>query len=76
MRLPTSGVRREVEEEAMPRATHYERARRTIGGVWIHFEDDRVLSEIFAADGHHFDPEQAAALSARVAELTLQRSRR
>jgi len=71
VRLPTSGVRREVEEEEMPRATHYERARTHVGGQWFHFEDDPVLADVFAADGHHFDPENAAKLSKRLVELTL-----
>lgn len=52
-RINASGHFLKAEKQHMPRQDYYERARKAVGGKWIHFEDDPILKQITCPDGSH-----------------------
>ncbi len=63
-RPPSTGVTGSVEDRRFPRGQYYDRAKRIIGGHWVHGEDDHQLR---CFDGSHLDPRDVPLFTARLA---------
>lgn len=58
-----------METKLAPREDFYDRWERALGGRWIHFSDDPVLSGLSCHDGSHIIGEDATTLNRRLSEL-------
>lgn len=57
------------EKKLAARDQFYDRWQRTIGGRWIHFTDDPILSSLTCYDGSHVMGKDAITLNHRLGEL-------
>lgn len=69
LRMPSSGVIREIEAVTWPRHRYWDLFAAQMGGGAVHFEDYPSLAEFQCPDGSHLDSGHAELFTERLVEI-------
>lgn len=69
IRMPSSGVIRDLEAAARPRETYWDVLASSVSATAIHFEDFDGLRDFQCSDGSHLDEDQARKFTVELLKL-------